>query len=1049
MSLILTVFWPLFVFTSLLCAKEIGQWDCQEGYNESGHDRSTCNALMPLLLFSGGNKIYSIDSDGTNFRTVIGNTGTSVSLDFDQQEQRMYWLDHRRGFLQRVFLNGTKRERMRTILQGATSFTLDWRHRMIFWCNQNKGTIEWTDMSGKKSRTLLRGLVQPTFISVDPVEGFLFWTSGNSHSVIERASLNGINVTYVIRIKGELKALELDTIDKRIYWVVSVPDAEESIGTCTYYGDSTTVIKNSAMSSRQSIMVFTVFSDHIYYSERKSASIRRAHKYTGKDSTSIIFKPSIMDITDLKIVSQKTYTTEAAYSQSSGFNSCTIENDFCTEICRIDALSQQCTCMDGFQLSADRTRCEDINECSLWTHGCSLGCINVPGSYYCTCPRGYVLLPDDKTCHDMTPCLNENSSCSYGCVQTAGGPVCFCPEGSMLAEDGKTCTGCSSPDNGGCSQICRNSRGAGWECDCFPGYTLQWDKKRCLASGPRPFLLFTNVQDVRRINFDGTDYERIMDSQIGRVFALDYDPVENRIYFAHTALKCIESAKMDGSDRKKVISEALDIPEGLAIDAINRKLYWTDRGKSCIERTELNGENRQMIINRTLHQPRGICVHPRAGKLFWTDIGSSPGIGSSRLDGSDRRVVVATNLAWPNGITVDILTDKLYWCDAKRSVVESSNLDGSNRHILSHDVGRPFGIAVFEDHIWLSDWVQPSLIRMDRKNAYSWVRLQGSMQRPSAIVVVHPLAKLAIADTISEHRENRAMGNATTPSQPFLHGPLSTNYYGTGENDSKELAAEILLSDESGCGGSHCDINALCVPSEEGPRCQCLQGYTGNGKSCHDIDECISYLNGCDQYEAKCINMEGGYICRCKDGFLGNGLECADIDECTQGTHTCEDEFLCMNTPGNYTCKCDTRIPGTTAKCTGLLTSTSVSNVRNSSTYVQECPANYAKYCDNGGVCIHRPHLEEYSCICIPGYLGDRCQYDDLKWWEPRSTQMKIRSVSIAVSLVVLFLILALGSLAIYYYRCPKSMTDPEQLGWIYSTDHFQLRIRVHIIALP
>lgn len=73
--------------------------------------------------------------------------------------------------------------------------------------------------------------------------------------------------------------------------------------------------------------------------------------------------------------------------------------------------------------------------------------------------------------------------------------------------------------------------------------------------------------------------------------------------------------------------------------------------------------------------------------MFWTDIGSAPQIGSSSLEGRDRRIVINTNLVWPSGITVDTLTNKLYWCDAKKSVVESSDLDGSNRHSLSHDVG--------------------------------------------------------------------------------------------------------------------------------------------------------------------------------------------------------------------------------------------------------------------------------------------------------------------------------------------------------------------------
>ncbi|XP_069832914.1 pro-epidermal growth factor [Dendropsophus ebraccatus] len=980
MFLILTVFWTLFLFNGLRHAKGIAQWECRESYHYLGNNRSTCNGPAPFLLFSRGNNILSIDTDGSNLKTIVGSAGSSVLLDFDHQEQRLYWLDPSRGFIQRISLNQTKRERMRAVIKGATRFTVDWKNKNIFWSNQQKGTIEWTDMSGKKARILLRGLVHPTFISVDPVEGLLFWTSSSLMSVIQKSNLNATAVMSVTELRGDIKALALDTAAKEIYWILYKEEgAESSIGTCTYHGDSVRVIRKIGHYTRQSSWGLSIFSDHIYYTERQSSSIWTLNKHTGKDTVIITLKPSMADITDVKIVPR----LASSYPYRSGSEVCTLTNDHCTDICQLSEVSQQCTCKEGFQISYDGKHCEDINECALWSHGCTLGCENIPGSYYCSCPRGYVLLPDNKSCHDETPCVQDNKNCSHGCVQTAGGPVCFCPEGSVLGSDGKTCRGCSSPDNGGCSQLCRRSRDDSWECDCFPGYILQKDKKSCLASGPRPFLMFTNVQDIQRMDFDGTQYERLLASQMGRVLALDYDPVENRIYFAHTALKCIESAKMDGSGREKVTVEAVDTPEGLAIDAINRKLYWTDRGKSCIEVSDLKGRNRKIIVKENIHQPRGICVHPSAGRLFWTDIGPDAHIESSGLDGRVRMVVISTNLVWPSGITVDTLTNKLYWCDTKRSVVESSDLDGSNRLVLSqNEVGHPFGIAVFEDHIWVSDWLQPSIIRMSKRTGNSWVRVQGDMKRPSALVVVHPLAKLAINDYIPEARKDISVGNQTWKEEEvFPHGPLTTVFYGGDEEAqaSNDLIAEILVSDESSCAHIQCDINARCVPSDDGPRCQCSEGYTGNGGTCNDIDECLIQIAACEPHRAECINMEGGYICKCGERFLGNGLECAESST-TAST---------VNTTANDT---------------------------SGRSHTQECPVSHEHFCFHG-TCRYFPDLDDYGCVCIAGYFGERCQTDDLKWLERQTTQSKIRKVTISVSLVVFLLVLGLVLFAVYHYR--------------------------------
>ena len=84
---------------------------------------------------------------------------------------------------------------------------------------------------------------------------------------------------------------------------------------------------------------------------------------------------------------------------------------------------------------------------------------------------------------------------------------------------------------------------------------------------------------------------------------------------------------------------------------------------------------------------------------------------------------------------------------------------------------------------------------------------------------------------------------------------------------------------------NQCDINSSCVNTKGSYSCTCKKGFTGDGRSCADINECNS--NPCGSNEA-CQNSVGSYKCKaCGTGMKPNGSECIDINECSTGTHRC------------------------------------------------------------------------------------------------------------------------------------------------------------------
>ncbi|XP_036124977.1 pro-epidermal growth factor isoform X3 [Molossus molossus] len=1000
MLLVLAILLPVVFKFGFVSLSALQRQNCPEG-SLLGNGNATCVGPAPFLIFSHQNSIFRIDLEGTNHEKLVTDAGVSVIMDFHYSKERIYWVDLERQLLQRVFLNGTRQERVCNIEKNVSGMAINWINEELIWSNQQEGIITVTDMKGNNSRVLLSTLKYPANVAVDPVERLIFWSSEVAGS-LHRADLSGVGVKSLLEMSENITAVSLDVLAKRLFWVQYDREGSNSrICSCDYDGGSVHFSKHL---TQHNLFAMSLFGDRIFYSTWRKKTIWIANKHTGRDMVRINLNSSSAPPGGIKVVHPLAQPEAEHGARESDQKLCELRKSNCRgSVCGQEPKSHVCTCAEGYALSQDGKYCEDINECAFWNHGCTLGCENIPGSYYCTCPVGFVLLPDGKRCHQLISCPSNASECSHDCVLTSDGPLCFCPEGSVLETDEKTCSGCSSPDNGGCSQLCLALSPVSWECACLPGYDLQLDKKSCVASGPQPFLLFANSQDIRHMRFDGTDYGILLSQQMGTVFALDHDPVENKVYFAHTALKWIERANMDGSQRERLIGGAVDAPEGLAVDWIGRKLYWTDRGKPVIESSDLSGKHRETIIKEDISQPRGIAVHPMAKKLFWTDMGINPRIESSSLQGSGRLVIASSELVWPSGITIDFLTDKLYWCDAKQSVIEMANLDGSKRQRLAqNDVGHPFAVAVFEDHVWFSDWTEPSVIRVNKRTGENRVRLRGSMLKPSSLVVVHPLAKPGadpclyqnggcehickgkLGTALCSCREGfvkapdgktclalrahqMSAGSEADLSNQVMSSDILSSSQGFEDNITESqhtLVAEIMVSDEDDCSPAGCGPHSQCVSEGEVAMCQCLRGFSGDGKVCSDIDECELGTTVCPHPSSECINTEGGHVCRCSEGYQGNGTHCLDIDECQLGVHTCGENSTCTNTEGNYTCVCASSLPEPGWICSDStppppLREDDRSSVRDRHA---ECPPSHAGYCLHGGVCMYIEAVDHFAC---------------------------------------------------------------------------------------
>ena len=120
----------------------------------------------------------------------------------------------------------------------------------------------------------------------------------------------------------------------------------------------------------------------------------------------------------------------------------------------------------------------------------------------------------------------------------------------------------------------------------------------------------------------------------------------------------------------------------------------------------------------------------------------------------------------------------------------------------------------------------------------------------------------------------------------------------------------------------------------------------------NDINECLVGNGGCSA-NAACTNTPGSRTCACNTGFSGDGVTCTDINECATNTDNCDaNAASCTNTPGSFTCACTSVSPATASTCTDI----------------NECATN-TDDCDANATCTNT-YRAPLTCDVQPGFSG-------------------------------------------------------------------------------
>uniref|UniRef100_A0A8C4QIE6 Low-density lipoprotein receptor-related protein 2 n=1 Tax=Eptatretus burgeri TaxID=7764 RepID=A0A8C4QIE6_EPTBU len=295
---------------------------------------------------------------------------------------------------------------------------------------------------------------------------------------------------------------------------------------------------------------------------------------------------------------------------------------------------------------------------------------------------------------------------------------------------------------GVCDQLCEDRPG-NHICRCADGYILEHGR-HCRADTSAPFLIFSSGKDLMKTDMQGQDTHTLVSSEgHGVAVGVDFHYEKKRIYWTDTVQNKVFVLQLETMDVQTVLSDALEMPENIAVDWISDKLYIVESAVNRIDLCDLDGKNRLTLIAQYLGNPRGIALDPTIGFMFftdWSDKWGNPQLERAFMDGSNRVLLVRSKLGWPAAISLDLVLRRLYWVDNRYDYIETVTYDGLDRKtILSGGVNipHPFGVTLFENHVFFTDWTLLALTRVNRFNGSDPNVLHRSSLLPYGVAAYH------------------------------------------------------------------------------------------------------------------------------------------------------------------------------------------------------------------------------------------------------------------------------------------------------------------------
>lgn len=538
-----------------------------------------CIVPEAFLLFTRNSDIkrMSLAADHRVAQIPIKNVQKALAIDFDINDNKIYWADGDRKSISRAFMNGSASE---TIIEFGVIYpegmAVDWVAHNIYWVDSGSTRIEVARLDGSSRKVLIwRNLSHPRALALDPPNGYMYWTDWAQPPKLERAWLDGTHRTVILDDIGRVYGFTIDYALGRLYWA----DIDKTvIESAALDGSNRTVVTKTNVPSP---MALTQYQDFLYWADWDLKSIEKANKTSGKNRTTVQYNlDKVMDILVFH------------HSRQAGWNACNRNNGGCSHLCLA------------------RPANSDSNE-----------------THICACPTHFELNVDNKTCTAPQSFLlfsqkNEISRLVIEQTDPSSSPDVVLPIKQLRnirAID-------FDPVKkfvywiGGKSRVIKRAKLNGTQTEAL----VNDDKVRPFdfAIDPYSQLLFWSCMQNNVINFTRIGEKSgikgggvVVNGSKPRYLAIN--PHKGHLYWTDlVSPPAIRRALYDGTEQIDLFT-GLEKPGPITIDHTAGLLFWVDLSLHVIEVSDLSGGNRHTLVQNNIETVVGLAVNQDF--LYWVD----------------------------------------------------------------------------------------------------------------------------------------------------------------------------------------------------------------------------------------------------------------------------------------------------------------------------------------------------------------------------------------------------------------------------------------------